>query len=74
MAEKTLNKSKTRVTERESAQTGLDAITKTSIIAMGSISALIGLWALASIVSAMVSDGGPLALVKGWFGAVTGLW
>ena len=74
MTEKTLTKTRTKAGDKATSQTGLDAITRSSIIAMGGISAVIGLWALASLVSAMVSAGGPLGLLKGWFGAVTGLW
>ena len=73
MNETTLTGTKTRTGARETSQAGIDAITKTSIVAMGGISGLIGLWALASIVGAMVTAGGPLALITGWIGAVTGL-
>jgi hypothetical protein len=73
MNETTLTKTRTRVQERETSQTGIDAITKTLIVALGGISGVIGLWALASVVGAMVTNGGPLALITGWIGAVTGM-
>ena len=34
---------------------------------------LVGLWAAACIVGGMIAIGGPIALVRGWFSAVTGL-
>lgn len=64
----------TRTNAHENTQVGLDDVTKTSITVMGAVSALIGIWAAASLIAAMVSVGGPLALVKGWVGAVSGLW
>jgi hypothetical protein len=41
---------------------------------MGTVSGIIGIWAAASLIAAMVSVGGPIALVKSWFGAISGLW
>jgi hypothetical protein len=40
--------------------------------AMAAVPALIGLWAAACFVSAMISSGGPLGLAKNWFSAVGG--
>jgi hypothetical protein len=68
-----LTKTRQRAGTAENTQTGLDTVSIGSIAVMGGISALIGLWALASLVSAMVSSGGPLALAMGWFQAISGL-
>jgi hypothetical protein len=57
----------------EQTRTGLDAVSIGGIAVMGSISALIGLWALACLVSAMIGSGGLLALTRGWFQAVSGM-
>jgi hypothetical protein len=67
-----MTKTKQQAGTRENTQAGLDTLSIGSIAVMGGISALIGLWALASLVSAMVSSG-PLALAMGWFQAVSGL-
>lgn len=64
-------KAKTR--SQDTTQAGIDGITRISINAMVGISGLIGLWAAATLISAMVIHG-PIAVVSGWFGAVAGLW
>lgn len=66
----TLTRAQTRTSTQ--AQTGLDSVSKGSVAAMAGVSALIGLWAAACFVGAMVSSG-PLSLVKGWFSAITGM-
>lgn len=66
----TLTRTQTRT--RTQTQTGLDSISKGSVAAMGGVSALIGLWATACFVGAMVS-GGPLSLIKGFVSAITGI-
>ena len=65
-------KTLTRIQTRTQTQAGLDSVSKGSVAAMGGISALIGLWAVACFAGAMVSSG-PLGLVKGWVSAVTGM-
>jgi hypothetical protein len=55
------------------SRTSLDTVTKTAITTMGTLSAVIGLWAAASLVGAMFSAGGPLGLIRSWFQAVTGM-
>lgn len=71
MKDTALTKTRTRASEQ--TETNLDSISKGSVAVMGGLSALIGLWAVACFVGAMISDGGPLALVRGWFQAVTGM-
>ena len=69
----TKTKVNTRARELENTQAGLDAVSKGSIIVMGAVSALIGLWAVASFFGAMITGGGPLVVIEGWFRAVTGM-
>ncbi len=64
---------KTREQQAASTEAGIDSISRGSIITMGVASAVIGLWALACLVSAMVGSGGPIALIKGWFSAISGM-
>ncbi len=66
---------KTQVREKSDSATsvGLDSISKAGIAAMGGVSALIGLWAAACLVSALVGSGGLLALTRSWLQAVTGI-
>jgi hypothetical protein len=71
MNETTLTRSRTRT--RENTGTAVNAITGTSINLMAGVSGLIGLWAVACMVGAMISSGGPVALFTGWFKAVGGL-
>lgn len=47
--------------------------TRNTLAAMSAAPALIGLWAVACVVGALFSVGGPLELVKSWFQAVTGI-
>ena len=67
----TMTKTQTRTSVQ--TQTGLDSISKGSVAVMGGISALIGLWAAACFVGAMISGGGPLSLAQSWFSAITGI-
>jgi hypothetical protein len=69
----TMVKAKQRVKAKEDTFAGLDETTKLSISIMGGVSALIGVWAAAGLISAMIGIGGPLQLVQSWFSAVTGL-
>jgi hypothetical protein len=42
------------------------------LAAFGTVSTLVGLWAVACFVGALLATGGPLALAKAWISAVTG--
>lgn len=68
----TLTRTRTRTGTSTQTQSGLDSVSRGSVAAMGGVSALIGLWAAACFVGAMVSSG-PLSLAKGFFSAVTGM-
>ncbi len=47
-------------------------ISRGAAVTMASAGVLVGLWAFASLASAMVMTGGPLALARAWVTAVTG--
>lgn len=70
---KTISKVRQDIRVEETSQTRLDAVSKATIAAMGAVSAIIGLWAMACLVSAMIGSGGLLALTKSWFQAVSGM-
>ena len=61
----------TRTVTNAKANTSSSA-DRMTISMMGGASVLIGLWAVACMVSALVSTG-PVGLVKGFFSAVTGM-
>lgn len=73
MKDRTMTTARKRTRAKESSQVGLDTLSKGSLVVMGGISALIGLWAAISFVSALIGGGGPLALVRSWFEAVIGM-
>jgi hypothetical protein len=64
-----INKTKTQVKEKVQA---LDVASKVTVALFGGAAALIGLWAVACFAGAVLSSG-PLAVIKGYFTAVTGL-
>ncbi|MFP7753087.1 hypothetical protein ACLG6S_00250 [Thermodesulfobacteriota bacterium B35] len=66
----------TAATTRTRVQTIVNTqaeISKGAAVVMASTGALVGLWAFASLASAMVLTGGPIALAKAWLGAVIGM-
>ncbi|OGR00659.1 MAG: hypothetical protein A2511_05300 [Deltaproteobacteria bacterium RIFOXYD12_FULL_50_9] len=63
------NMTATKTTTLVTTQVGIDTVTKASITIMGATSALIGLWAVGCMISAMISVG-PISLVKAWFTAL----
>ena len=74
MQETVMSKQKTNTTVQEN--TGTTVSTEVDKVIIGSIAAfagLVGLWSLACLGSAMFQAGGPLALVGGWFKAVSGM-
>ena len=64
---------KTQEKTRDASRTAIDSVSRGSIVTMGVASALIGLWAVACLVSAMLGSGSPIALLKNWFSAVSGM-
>ena len=73
MKESVLTKQRQRVQVGEQSQAGLDVFSTGSIAVMAGVSALVGIWAAACFVGALISSGGPLAMAYGWFRAVSGL-
>lgn len=68
--ENTMTKKRTRISVQANEQTVGSMETMGALVA---VSVLIGGWAVACFVGAMISAGGPLALAKGFFQAVTGM-
>ena len=63
---------KTQSKAAESTNTAVDSVSRSSIITTGVASGLVGLCAVACLVSAM-ADSGPIELIKNWFSAVAGM-
>ena len=57
---------------KESSNAAVDSVSRITITAMGVVSGLIGLWAVACIAGALVSSG-PVGLISGFVSAVTGM-
>lgn len=72
MKKTVLSKAKKITAAREEENIGLDAVSKISLILMGTVSAVIGIWAVICIVSVMARVGFP-EFFKSWFQAVTGI-
>lgn len=62
---------KTRSTSKVNTASGIDTLSRVSLISMGVASALIGLWAVASIVGAVMTNGIG-GVVSGFFSALAG--
>ena len=65
-------KIKTTTIAKESSNAAVDSLSKVTITAMGVVSGLIGLWSIASIVSAFASNGLG-GTIRGFVSAVTGM-
>lgn len=63
------NRTSTKSVAQETADT---RISTGALTAFGAISALVGLWAVACFVGALLATGGPIALAQAWISAVTG--
>jgi hypothetical protein len=66
------NESKVQENSRADASTDL-VVDKIVIRSVAAFAGLVGLWAMACLVSAMYQAGGPMQLISGWFKAVTGM-
>jgi hypothetical protein len=69
----TMTKNKQQVQARSTEKSDLDSITRYSISIMGGVSALVGIWAAACIISAVAGTGGPLKLAQSWFSTISGM-
>ncbi|MFP3983087.1 MAG: hypothetical protein ACLFV2_05275 [Desulfurivibrionaceae bacterium] len=73
----------TRINQHSKAKTGHEKAQETSraevefstgsLIATGFFTALIGIWVAACFIGGLIASGGPLAMLKSWFTAVTGM-
>ena len=62
--------------DRTSSTSTVDTTTEISRGAMVSLSAagaVVGMWSFACLIGGMIASGGPFAVVKSWFGAVSGM-
>ena len=64
-----INKTRTATNAKTNTSSSADRMT---ITMMGGASALIGIWAAACFVGAVISNG-PAGIIKGFFTAVTGM-
>ena len=67
---------KTKAKTRTNTQTAVSAqaeVSRGAVATMVGAGAIVGLWSIASLASAMVMTGGPVSLAKAWIGAVAGL-
>ncbi len=61
---------------RTSAKTNVAVeaeVSRGTLVTLGVAGAIVGIWSLASLVAGMIAAGGPVALAKAWFSAVTGM-
>ena len=56
----------------ENAQAGAE-VSRGAMAAISVVPTLIGIWAAACFVGGLIASGGPLAFLKSWFSAVTGM-
>ena len=63
---------KTRTNTKTSVDTRAE-VSRGAMISINTAGAVIGLWALASLVGGMVAAGGPISLVKAGCSAVAGM-
>lgn len=66
------SRERSKITTQAAGQVEAE-VSKVGVSVIGFVAALIGIWGLACFVGGLVNSGGPLAFVKGWFGAVLGL-
>lgn len=48
-------------------------ISRGALVSMTAAGIVVGLWSFASLIGGVIVAGGPVALVKSWFGAVVGM-
>ncbi len=68
----------TRIRSRIQAGSNVEAVNEPiaaagALAAVYSIGIFVGLWSLAALIGGLVTSGGPVGLVQGYFQAVTGL-
>lgn len=71
MTHASLAKSRNRTSSVAQATTDTRISTR-ALATFGTLSTLVGLWAVACFVGALLTSGGPIALAQAWISAVTG--
>jgi len=71
MKQTALAKSRNRTKSVAHAATD-NKVSTGALATFGALSTLVGLWAVACFVGALLATGGPLALGRAWISAVTG--
>lgn len=70
----TLTKQKVSTTVQENTTTTVSSeVDKVIVGSIAAFAGVVGIWSVASIVSAMFQSGGPLGLIKGWLSALSGM-
>lgn len=64
---------KTRVASQVGSQTAADVLGECSFAVVGGVAVLAGLWSVACFVAGLLASGGPFALARSWFTAVSGI-
>ncbi len=72
MTAKTNTIAKTRTSEKTNVAVQAE-VSRGTLVTLGVAGAIVGIWSLASLVGGMIAAGGPIALAKAWFSAVTGM-
>ncbi|MEN8188652.1 MAG: hypothetical protein ABFS19_02305 [Thermodesulfobacteriota bacterium] len=72
MKDTALTRQRTDVQARENTSVEAE-VSKLAAISIAAFGAVIGLWSLACLASAMIQAGGPLQLAASWFKAVSGV-
>jgi len=60
---------------KTSTKTNVDAkaeVAKGALRTMGAAGVVVSVWSVASLIGGMVASGGPISLIKAWFGAISG--
>ncbi len=65
-------KTRKKVNAVDSAHASVE-LSKAAITAAVTVPAIIGIWAAACFVGGLIVSGGPLAMIKNFFSAVTGI-
>ncbi len=72
MTATTNTKAKTR-TNTQTAVSAQAEVSRGAVTTMVGAGVVIGLWALASVVGGLIVAGGPISLIRSWFGAISGM-
>jgi len=69
---------KVQVKQRSTHRTAESApakveISRGAMMALGAVPTLIGIWAAACFFGGLIASGGPIAMAKSWFSALTGM-